>query len=112
MYATNLGHIQSTTLALFCCIAIFISSTTSSFADVAFELVSWSKKFKVKISGTISKEDASQIASHEAGFEYGLINPEFDLNSLGGDVEAAMLIGRIIRRNELVPVVCTKIPRR
>src|SRR5437899_1556593 len=98
MYVTNLGHVRFKSLALFCCVAISIGSTTTSFADVAFELVSGT--YRVKIFGTISKDDASQIAQHEAAFESGRSNPEFDLNSLGGDVDAAMLIGRIVRRDE------------
>jgi hypothetical protein len=69
---------------------------TTAFADVSVELVSGS--YKVKIFGTISRQDATTIAQRENDLELGSYNPTFYLNSQGGDVDAAMSIGRIVRR--------------
>jgi hypothetical protein len=71
---------------------------TTALADVAIELVGSS--YNIIISGTISKDDANKIAQREAGLEFGFFDPVFNLNSLGGDLDAAMLIGRIVRRIE------------
>jgi len=52
----------------------------------------------VKIFGTISQQDAATIAKRENDLELGSYTPTFYLNSQGGDVDAAMSIGRIVRQ--------------
>ena len=70
---------------------------TPSFADVEFrkiEAVLW-----ITITKTISKTDANLIAQHAKDFEYGDVHVWLD--SLGGDVDAAMQTGRLIRANDV-----------
>src|ERR1700694_2650776 len=84
-----------------------IFGTKPSNADVSFERDIL--RSKVSIFGTISRADADQIAQHEADFEYFGSSPmEVVLNSPGGDVDAAMQIGRIIRRNDGTTIVSEK----
>lgn len=65
--------------------------------------------YKVSIFGTITRADADQIAQHEMDFEYGGSSPmKVVLDSPGGDVDAAMQIGRIIRRNDGMTIVSEK----
>src|SRR5260370_15248268 len=103
MYLTNLGRVRIRSFALVCCVSILIGSTTTSFADVTFEKVSGT--YQVKISGTISRGDAAQIAQRETELARGDFNPKFDLNSRGGDVDAAIQRGRIIRRSDVFTFV-------
>jgi hypothetical protein len=53
---------------------------------------------RVTVFDTISKTDADYFMQHAA--EFKTYNLQVDLNSIGRDVDAAMQIGRIIRRNE------------
>lgn len=69
----------------------------SSRADVTFEHSILG--YKINIFGTITRADAAQISGHEADFDHGGFPPQVLLNSTGGDLDAAMEIGRIIRRN-------------
>jgi ATP-dependent protease ClpP protease subunit len=54
----------------------------------------------LKIFNTISKTDANYIAQHTTDFEQ-ISTTSVILNSPGGDVDAAMRIGRILRKNEV-----------
>jgi ATP-dependent protease ClpP protease subunit len=78
-------------------IALFIATGTGrSFAEVQLDLKSpiFPSLF---VYGTISK-GADYVAQHEADFRGHRL--WVYLNSVGGDVAAAMKIGRIIRNNE------------
>ncbi len=76
--------------------SIIIVPMKPSYADVKIENVA---PFRgIFIYDTISKVDADYIAQREADFEiWGMF---LTLDSTGGDVDAAMQIGRIIRKNE------------
>lgn len=89
----RLGRVLFWILALFC--SGLIASRTA-LADISIELASGI--YRVKIFGTISQNDANKIRQRESDLEFGILNPEFYLNSPGGDVDAALSIGRIIRR--------------
>jgi hypothetical protein len=81
------------TVALYFTVTLLVAHTRPSFADVS---VSGSKfSYNVTIENTITKNDALIMAQHERDFELGLT---VYLNSSGGDVDAAMQIGREIRR--------------
>jgi hypothetical protein len=69
----------------------------SSRADVTFEPSILG--YKINIFGTITKADAARISARETDFDHGGWPPQVLLNSTGGDLDAAMEIGRIIRRN-------------
>jgi hypothetical protein len=68
-----------------------------SHADMTFEKSAVGSK--INIFGTIIKADAKQIAQREADFNHEPFPVTVHLNSTGGDIDAAMEIGRIIRRN-------------
>jgi hypothetical protein len=53
----------------------------------------------VNIFGQITKADADEIERHEIDFTYRWDRLEVNLNSTGGDVDAAIRIGRLVRRN-------------
>jgi hypothetical protein len=73
-----------------------IFSTKQSYADVKIER---DAPFRgIFIYNTISKADANYIAQRETYFETG--GMFLTLDSTGGDVDAALQIGRIIRKNE------------
>lgn len=54
----------------------------------------------IDIVNTISKNDANYIAQRSPDFENASVDVRVRLSSSGGDVDAAMQIGRIIRTNE------------
>jgi hypothetical protein len=53
---------------------------------------------QVSIFDTISKTNADYFMQRAAEFQ--TYNLQVDLNSIGGDINAAVQIGRIIKRNE------------
>lgn len=69
----------------------------ASLADVTFERKAFG--YTISFSGTITKTDAVQVGEHEGDFDHGITQLRVSLNSTGGDLDAAMEIGRIIRRN-------------
>jgi hypothetical protein len=80
-------------------------STETSYADAkALGHFGWASgdrtddQIEVKLYGTISKADANYFAQHVVEYEAEKLLVRLD--SLGGDVDAAMLIGRIVRKNE------------
>lgn len=76
-------------------IAVFVV-TGQAFAEVQLDLKNPGVP-SLFVYGTISKSDADYVAQHEADFTNRLY---VFLNSEGGDVAAAMKIGRIIRDRE------------
>jgi hypothetical protein len=84
-------HLFCKVLGLFICVSV-----RTALADVSIE--SGLTGYKINIFGTISRDDATKLAQREAELELGVLNPEVFLNSTGGDVDAAMSIGRIVRR--------------
>ena len=69
---------------------------TTAFADT--DLVRsgpYANTDAISITGEITERDAAYFASHSKEFSYK--RPKIFLNSRGGDVDAAMKIGRIIR---------------
>ncbi len=77
-----------------------IYSTKPLYADVEIHKI---KSLSVaEIFNTISKADADYIARHRVDLAYGAI---VALNSTGGDVDAAMKIGRIVREDEPLVIV-------
>ena len=88
----KLLHLFCKVLGLFICVSV-----RTALADVSIE--SGLTGYKINIFGTISRDDATKLAQREAEaeLEFGF-NPELFLNSTGGDVDAAMSIGRIVRR--------------
>jgi hypothetical protein len=95
---TRVAVIAHTLLAVM--IALFVvTGIRQSFAEVQFNL----DLHRLLISGTISKGDADYVVQHEADLKQttGLT---VWLNSVGGDVAAAMTIGRIIRHEEALVV--------
>lgn len=78
-------------------VALFVvTSIEQSFAEVRLDLKDPTMPF-LSVYGTISQGDADYVAQHEAEFKNRL---RVFLNSEGGDVAAAMKIGRIIRDKE------------
>ena len=69
--------------------------TLAALADIRFEQPEWSS-LKVFITEKITASDANQLAAHEQDLQQNLVHVY--LNSLGGDVDAAMAIGRLIRK--------------
>jgi hypothetical protein len=55
--------------------------------------------YLVNIFGQITRADADEIERHETDFTYRWDQLEVNLNSTGGDVDAAIRIGRLVRRN-------------
>ena len=88
----KLLHLFCKVLGLFICVSV-----RTALADVSIE--SGLLRYKINVFGTISRDDATKLAQREAEaeLEFGF-NPELFLNSTGGDVDAAMSIGRIVRR--------------
>jgi hypothetical protein len=78
-------------------IGLFLLSTKQSFADV--QLSKDILGLTLSISNTISKNDADYVIQHEADFKK-IKMLTVQLDSQGGDVDAALKIGRIIRDNE------------
>jgi hypothetical protein len=75
----------------------------TSYADVTYVASGgsgyWGARFsEIRVFGTISKADARYFEEHAIELERNELAVYLD--SLGGDVDAAMQIGRIIRRNE------------
>ena len=96
-------HVRALTM-----LAIIVSVCAipqSSHADVTFEEHDALFGYKINIFGTITKADAMQIGGHETSFDHGISQLTVFLNSTGGDLDAAMEIGRIIRRNNASVVV-------
>ena len=78
-------------------IALFVvTGLRQAFAEVQLDLKS--PILHLLVYGTISKSDADYVAQHEADFRNQSLGVY--LNSVGGDVAAAMKIGRIIRDHE------------
>jgi hypothetical protein len=75
-----------------------------SFADAVFRAREVGRGAALTISGTISKADADYVAQHETELNEVTVN----LDSAGGDVAAAMKIGRIIRDSEATTVTYGK----
>ena len=73
-----------------------ITGIGPSFAEVRLSLKDPAMPF-LSVYGTISKSDADYVTQNEADFKNRLY---VFLNSEGGDVDAAMQIGRIIRDGE------------
>ena len=65
-------------------------------ADVRIE--NDGSNFKIRIFNTISKADANSMAKRAGDFDYGLMSVMLS-SSLGGDANAAMKIGEIVRRH-------------
>jgi hypothetical protein len=79
-------------------IALFVAASAGqSFAEVQLDLKD-PTHFYLIVYGTISKSDGDYVAQHEADFKTAYLS--VFLNSEGGDVAAAMKIGRIIRNSE------------
>jgi hypothetical protein len=75
----------------------FILLTHDSFAEVAIGGKTPYSTYGATITGTITAQDAKRIVELEKrGARLKLVR----LNSRGGDVSAAMTIGRILRKNE------------
>jgi hypothetical protein len=72
-----------------------IFSAKQSYADLR---VNKGIQFEIVISNTITKKDADYIAQLATELEYASV--VVILNSSAGDVDAAMQIGRLIRKNE------------
>ena len=83
-------------LALCFGLGIVMFSIKSLHADVTLRN---NGGFVIDIFNTISKADADSISQRATELEYGS-RPFVRLNSFGGDVEAAMQIGRMIRKSE------------
>ncbi len=75
--------------------SLMMISSEPLHADVKIEKTR-SAHFSIKISNTITKKDADDIAQRVGDFDDADI--WVYLNSSGGDVDAAMQIGRIIRK--------------
>lgn len=74
-------------------------STKQSFADVQLEREGPpSYRVILLITNRISRNDADYVAQHEIDFRNKSLSVY--LGSPGGDVDAALKIGRIIRENE------------
>src|ERR1035437_6412314 len=78
-----------------------IFSTKQSYADVGFK--EDKDIIDIYIFNTISKTDANYIAQRATNLEYKVT--VVTLNSVGGNVDAAMQIGRIIRKSEAHVIV-------
>jgi len=84
-------------LTILVSIVSVVAIPQSSRADVTFDHSILG--YKINIFGTITQADAAQISARESDFDHGGWQPQVLLNSTGGDLDAAMEIGRIIRRN-------------
>lgn len=73
-------------------IIAFVPCTASGDVTIGKDEVA----LRVWISGTITKKDAESIERRET--EIALNNIEVHLNSFGGNVAAAMRIGRLVRK--------------
>src|SRR5258707_874679 len=93
MCTHNFRGLMITVVTLIFASLIMISSEPL-YADVKIERKR-STHFSIEISNSITKKDADDIAQHVGDFEDGIV---VTLNSPGGDVDAAMQIGRIIRK--------------
>jgi hypothetical protein len=74
-----------------------VTGTRQSFAEV--QLLSDEGWIRLIVRGEITKSDADYVAQHEADFSKDG-HWWVELNSVGGDVAAAMKIGRILRDME------------
>jgi hypothetical protein len=78
---------------------VVILSINALVAETSIEAVnSEFPSVKIHISGTISKSDADFIAQRDTELRYAFV--EIYLDSQGGDVSAALRIGRAIRKYE------------
>ena len=68
-------------------------------ADIAIEQDRYGVTLKITVSGKITKADADALAGAEEKLRFSPII-DFWLDSPGGDVSAAMFIGRIVRKHE------------
>src|ERR1700685_239283 len=75
----------------------FIS--TPSHAEVTFTKDDDNIDYVINIFGQITKADADEIERHETGFTYRWDRLEVNLSSTGGNVDAAIRIGRLVRKN-------------
>jgi hypothetical protein len=74
-------------------------TSTPSHAEVTFSKDDTNIDYLVNIFGQITKADADEIERHETDFAYRWDRLEVNLSSTGGDVDAAIRIGRLVRRN-------------
>src|SRR6266480_2960952 len=74
-------------------------STKQSFADVQLENEDSRSSVVLRITNRISKNDADYVAQHEIDFRNKSLLVYLE-HSPGGDVDAALKIGRIVRNNE------------
>jgi hypothetical protein len=95
MQSHILRKLMMAMLTLLVSASSLIFSAKQSYADVR---TNKGIQFEIVISDTITKKDADYVARLATELEYG--NVVVILNSSVGDVDAAMQIGRIIRKNE------------
>src|SRR5262245_53870752 len=96
MRAHMTGNLLIALIAFLVWVISLPQAMPSAYADVTFR--KFQDEIWVNVTNTISKADANLIVQHSTDFEY--YEMMVWLDSSGGDVDAAMQIGRIIRQND------------